>query len=164
VEYFWRFFRLALFAAVFAGLILGPVGWLRTLYLKHANEKYVEAAYDFRFALTLIVLLLIAVALRLWFDVAEVYVVQMADGDRRVRRSLGPSLRLCRGTSAISFSATSLPALSACSASPSSCGSGPSARLSSHRACLLLEPDRLAVPARLPHLAASHCHHPGARQ
>jgi hypothetical protein len=97
VEYFWRFFRLALFAAVIAGLILGPLGWLRTLYLKHADEKYVEAAYDFRFVLTLIVLLLIAVALRLWFDVAEVYVVQMGrTGDRRVRRSLGPSLRLCR--------------------------------------------------------------------
>jgi hypothetical protein len=97
VEYFWRFFRLALFAAVIAGLILGPLGWLRTLYLKHADEKYVEAAYDFRFVLTLILLLLIAVALRLWFDMAEVYVVQMGrSGDRRVRRSLGPSLRLCR--------------------------------------------------------------------
>ena len=34
VDYFWRFFRLALFAAVFAGLILGPLGWLRTVYLK----------------------------------------------------------------------------------------------------------------------------------
>ncbi|MGB8535045.1 MAG: hypothetical protein WCD57_01410 [Acidobacteriaceae bacterium] len=97
IEYFWRFFRLAVFAAVIAGLILGPLGWLRILYLKHADEKYVEAAYDFRFALTLIVLLLIAVVLRLWFDVAEVYVVQMGrTGDRRVRRSLGPSLRLCR--------------------------------------------------------------------
>jgi hypothetical protein len=35
--------------------------------------------------------------LRLWFDLAEVYVVQMGqNGDRRVRRSLGPAWRLLR--------------------------------------------------------------------
>jgi hypothetical protein len=97
VEYFWRFFRLMLFAAIIGGVILGPLGWLRWFYLKHADEKYVEAAYDLRFVLTLLVLLLIALILRLWFDLAEVYVVQMGrEGDRRVRRSLGPSLRLLR--------------------------------------------------------------------
>jgi hypothetical protein len=97
VEYFWRFFRLMLFAAIIAGLILGPLGWLRSVYLKHADEKFVEAAYNLRAAVTLVVLLLIAVALRLWFDLAEVYVVQLGrEGDRRVRRSLGPALRIFR--------------------------------------------------------------------
>ncbi len=97
VEYFWRFFRLMLFAAIIGGLILGPLGWLRTIYLKHADEHYVEAAFDLRFVLTLLVLLLIALVLRLWFDIAEVYVVKMGlEGDRRVRRSLGPSLHLLR--------------------------------------------------------------------
>ncbi len=97
VEYFWRFFRLMLFAAVITGVILGPLGWLRSSYLKRAGDKYVEAAFDFRFAITLVILLLIALVLRLWFDLAEVYVVQMGrEGDRRVRRSLGPALRLLR--------------------------------------------------------------------
>ena len=95
VEYFWRFFRLTLFAAIIGGLILGPLGWLRTIYLKHADEHHVEAAFDLRFVLTLLVLLLIVLVLRLWFDLAEVYVIKMGlDGDRRVRRSLGPALRL----------------------------------------------------------------------
>jgi hypothetical protein len=97
VEYFWRFFRLVLFAAIIGGPILGVLGWLRTIYLKSADEKFVEAAYDLRAGITLVVLLLVAVALRLWFDLAEVYVVKLGiDGDRRVRKSLGPSLRLLR--------------------------------------------------------------------
>jgi hypothetical protein len=97
IEYFWRFFRLMLFAAVIGGVILGPLGWLRKIYLEHADERYVEAAFDLRFVLTLLVLLLIALVLRLWFDLAEVYVVKMGlEGDRRVRRSLGPSFRLLR--------------------------------------------------------------------
>jgi hypothetical protein len=95
VEYFWRFFRLLLFAAIICGPILGVLGWLRSIYLKQADEKFVEAAYDFRAAITLAVVLLVAVILRIWFDLAEVYVVKLGmDGDRRVRKSLGPSLRL----------------------------------------------------------------------
>jgi len=97
IQYFWRFFRLTLFLAIIAGPILGLLGWLRTIYLNHADEKFVEAAYDLRAVLTLIILLLVAVTLRLWFDLAEVYVVQLGiAGDRRVRRSLGPSMRLLR--------------------------------------------------------------------
>jgi len=97
VDYFWRFFRLLLFAAIIGGPILGVLGWLRTIYLTSADEKFVEAAYDLRSVATLVVLLLVAVALRLWFDLAEVYVVKLGiAGDRRVRKSLGPSLRLLR--------------------------------------------------------------------
>jgi hypothetical protein len=97
VEYFWRFFRLVLFAAILGGPILGVLAWLRSIYLKSADEKFVEAAYDLRAGLTLAVLLLVAVILRIWFDLAEVYVVKLGtEGDRRVRKSLGPSLRLFR--------------------------------------------------------------------
>jgi hypothetical protein len=97
VEYFWRFFRLLLFAAIICGPILGVLGWLRTIYLKSADEKFVEASYDVRAGITVAVLLLVAVVLRLWFDLAEVYVVKLGiAGDRRVRKSLGPSLRLLR--------------------------------------------------------------------
>jgi hypothetical protein len=97
VEYFWRFFRLLIFAAIISGIILGLLGWLRSVYLKHADEKYVEASFDIRFILTLALLLLVALVLRLWFDLAEVYVIQMGkNSDRRVRRSLGPALRLLR--------------------------------------------------------------------
>jgi hypothetical protein len=95
IQYFWRFFRLTLFALIIGGPILGVLFWLRFLYLTSADEKYVEAAYDIRAGLTLIVILFVAILLRLWFDLAEVVVVQLGiNGDRRVRRSLGPSLRL----------------------------------------------------------------------
>ncbi len=97
IDYFWRFFRLLILAAIISGILLGILGWLRSVYLKQADEKYVEAAFDVRFVLTLAVLLLVALVLRLWFDLAEVYVVQMGqNGDRRVRKSLGPALRLLR--------------------------------------------------------------------
>jgi hypothetical protein len=97
VEYFWRFVRLMLFAAIIGGPTLAVLGGLRTVYLKHADEHFVEAAYDLRAGLTLAVLLLVAVLLRIWFDLAEVYVVRLGlGGDRRVRKSLGPSLRLFR--------------------------------------------------------------------
>ena len=96
-EYFWRFFRLTLFAAIIAGPILCLLGWLRDLSLKHADERVVEVGYYWRFLLTLAILLLVAAILRLWFDLAEVYVVKLGrEGDRRVRRTLGPSLRLLR--------------------------------------------------------------------
>ena len=97
IEYFWRFFRLLIFAAIISGVILGLLGWLRSIYLKNADKHYVEAAFDVRLLLTLAVLLLIALVLRIWFDLAEVYVVRMGqNGDRRVRRSLAPAWRLLR--------------------------------------------------------------------
>ena len=97
VEYFWRFVRLTLFAAIIAGPILGLLGWLRSAYLRYADDRYVEAGYYWRFLVTLAILLLVAVLLRLWFDLAEVYVIKLGqEGDRRVRRALAPSLRLLR--------------------------------------------------------------------
>lgn len=97
VEYFWRFFRLLLFAMIIAGPTLGLLGWLRSIYLEQADKRFVEAPYYLRSGLTLAVLLVVAVILRIWFDLAEVYVVKLGiEGDRRVRRSLGPSLRVFR--------------------------------------------------------------------
>lgn len=95
VAYFWRFVRLTLFLAVIAGPVLGILFGLRTAYLSSADEKYVEAAYDVRALLTLLVIAVVAVFLRLWFDIAEALVVRNGiAGDRAVRRTIGPSIRL----------------------------------------------------------------------
>ena len=97
VDYFWRFFRLLLFAGIIGGTIVGGLAALRTVVLKHADEVYVEQTY-FVLALTsFIAVALVAFFFRLWFDLAEATIIQLGlDGDRRVRRSLFPSLRILK--------------------------------------------------------------------
>ncbi|MHB8303186.1 MAG: hypothetical protein ACYDC6_10180 [Acidobacteriaceae bacterium] len=97
VDYFWRFFRLMLFAALIGGSVVGILAALRGLLLKHADNVYVGRPYFYISLATLFIVGLVALFFRLWFDLAEATVVQLGmDGDRRVRRSLGLSLRALR--------------------------------------------------------------------
>lgn len=97
IDYFWRFFRLLLFTALLAGPPLAALFALRALLLKHLDNLYTGRAF-FLFALaSFAVVAAIAVAFRLWFDVAEAMAIALGiDGDRRVRRALLPSLRLLK--------------------------------------------------------------------
>lgn len=97
LEYFWRFFRLLLFAALIGGIVVGVPAALRGLLLQHADNVYVGRPYFYISLATFVVVALVAFFVRLWFDMAEATVIQMGfDGDRRVRRSLFPSLRFLR--------------------------------------------------------------------
>lgn len=97
IDYFWRFVRLLLFAASIAGPILAAFFALRSLLLKHADNMYTGRTFSLISLGTLIVVALLAVFFRLWFDIAEAAVIQLGiDGDRQVRGVVIPSLRLLR--------------------------------------------------------------------
>jgi len=97
VDYFWRFFRLLLFAGFIGGTIVGGLAGLRSLLLKHADNVYVGRPYFYIALISFVAVALVAFFFRLWFDLAEAAVIQLGlDGDRRVRRSLFPSLRILR--------------------------------------------------------------------
>ncbi len=95
VAYFWRFVRAAILVGCIAGLILGVVLAARAALLARLSEVYVDRKMFFYSACSGAVVLLVALLLRLWFDLVEVYVVRNAmDGERRAHRALLPALRL----------------------------------------------------------------------
>lgn len=97
VDYFWRFFRLLLFAALIGGISIAILSALRDVLLKYADTVYVGRPYFYIAFATFIMVALTAFFFRLWFDMAEAIVIQLGlDGDHRVRRSLFPSLRILR--------------------------------------------------------------------
>lgn len=95
VAYFWRFIRAAILAGCIAAVILGILLVARVLLLDHLGAVYVERKMFLYSSISGIVILLVALVVRLWWDLVEVYVVRNAmDGERRVRRALQPALRL----------------------------------------------------------------------
>jgi hypothetical protein len=105
--HFWRFIRITLIAAIVCGLLLGPLYFFQTKWADHVDEQWVGRN---AFLLTLagdILLFLVASILRLYFDLVEVYTVQLGlhlrhsllgqpKPDRRVRRTLIPAWRTLR--------------------------------------------------------------------
>ncbi len=98
LRYFWRFIRLLLIAAPVSLLILGALSALRTHWLTSADKHgVIEEALFIRSAHSGLVLLLVVCALRLYFDLTEVYTVQLGlRDDRRIRKSLAPAWRVFR--------------------------------------------------------------------
>ncbi len=98
--FFWRFVRITVWAAiVFAG-VLGPLIAAQNAWTEHVDERYVGATVWWLEAPGALLIVLMAALLRLYFDLVEVYTVQLNDQllpngktDRRVRRVLGPALR-----------------------------------------------------------------------
>jgi hypothetical protein len=103
LQHFWRFVRIVLLTLIAAFFILGPLGLLQRHWARFVDEHFVGRP---ALLLTLAgagVVLLIASLLRLYFDLVEVYTVQLGTHtrssgrpDRRVRRTLGPAFRLVR--------------------------------------------------------------------
>ena len=95
VAYFWRFLRAAILAACVAAVILGILFAARALLLARLSNVYVERKMFLYSAISTAVILLVALLVRLWWDLVEVYIVRNAmDGERRVLQSLLPALRL----------------------------------------------------------------------
>ena len=100
LEFFWRFMRITLLAMiVFAG-VLGPLLAAQSAWAARVDERYVGATVLWLEAPGALLIVLLAALLRLYFDLVEVYAVQLNDQllpngktDRRVRRVLGPALR-----------------------------------------------------------------------
>ncbi len=95
VAYFWRFVRAAIVAGCVAMIVLGILLGLRSVLLARAGAIYVERQMFLYAAISGAVILLVALLVRLWWDLVEVYIVRNAmDGERRVRQSVFPALRL----------------------------------------------------------------------
>jgi hypothetical protein len=104
IAYFWRFVRITLLTAVISAAILVPLMLLQTAWSTYIDERVVglpAVLYELTGA---IFIALVAALLRLYFDLVEVYVMQLGDRqrsngkqDRRVRRTLLPALRALRG-------------------------------------------------------------------
>jgi hypothetical protein len=95
VAYFWRFVRAAILAGGSAAILLCVLLAIRAALLARADAVYVERRMFFISAISGAVVLLVALLLRLWWDLVEVYIVRNAmDGEIRVHLALVPAFRL----------------------------------------------------------------------
>ncbi len=95
VAYFWRFVRAAILAGGSAAIILCVLLALRAGLLARVDAVYVERRLFLYASISNAVVLLVALLLRLWWDLVEVYVVRNAmDGEHRVHLALAPAFRL----------------------------------------------------------------------
>jgi hypothetical protein len=98
VAYFWRFVRAAILAGCVAAIILGVLLGVRAALLARADAVYVERQMFYFSLISGAVVLLVALLVRLWWDLVEIYIVRNAmDGERRVQQALLPALRLLFG-------------------------------------------------------------------
>jgi hypothetical protein len=92
--------RITLLALIVSALILGPLLFLQNKWADQIDEDLVGRPAFFITLAGYIVLFLIASILRLYFDLVEVYTVQLGlhlrpngKPDRRIRRALAPAWR-----------------------------------------------------------------------
>jgi hypothetical protein len=103
IVYFWRFVRITVLSLIAAALVLGPLAALQGQWSRFIDERFVGRGSLVLRLCGLLVILLVASLLRLYFDLVEAYTVQLGSEprpngkqDRRVRRTLGPAFRLLR--------------------------------------------------------------------
>jgi hypothetical protein len=95
IAYFWRFVRAAIVVGFAATLIVGLLFGIRELLLDRVGNVYVERQFFICSAVSAGVILLVALLVRLWWDLVEMYIVRNAmDGERRILPALLPALRL----------------------------------------------------------------------
>jgi hypothetical protein len=95
IAYFWRFVRAAIVAGFAATLILGLLLGIRGLLLDRADNVYTQRQIFVHSAISAGLILLLALLVRLWWDLVEVYIVRNAmDGERSILPALLPALRL----------------------------------------------------------------------
>jgi hypothetical protein len=103
LAHFWRFVRITILTAIVGGVVLGLLLAVQGKWADFVDERVVgRSAFLLRMA-GLVVILLVASVLRLYFDLVEVYTVQLGQQvrpsgkpDRRVQRTLGPAWRTLR--------------------------------------------------------------------
>ena len=106
--YFWRFVRITILTLLISGLILGPLFFLQGKWADQVDDHIVGRSAFLLILAGNILLFLVASILRLYFDLVEVYTVQLgqhlrptlfgqqAKPDRRVRHALTPAWRALR--------------------------------------------------------------------
>jgi hypothetical protein len=106
--YFWRFVRITLISLVAFGIVLGILFAIQGRWANHVDEHTVGRTGFIHEMLGIVLIGLVAAALRVYFDLVEVYTVQFGlltplDGSpaqaklhRRVRKMFGPAWRAFR--------------------------------------------------------------------
>lgn len=100
ISCFWRFVRITLLTAIVSAIVLGPLIALQSSWSAQVDENTVGVPAVLRELAGVAIIALVAAFLRLYFDLVEVYTVQLGDQyrkngmqDRRVRRVLLPAMR-----------------------------------------------------------------------
>jgi hypothetical protein len=100
LQYFWRFVRITLLTLIVSSVVLIPLLIGQGLWSAHVAETQVGLSAILQNLAYTCMLLLVAALLRVYFDLVEVYVIQLGDRylpngrqDRRVRRTLLPAFR-----------------------------------------------------------------------
>ncbi len=98
-RFFWRFIRIALITLAFAAIILAPLAAAANALSTFIDNRFTGWSALILQLLCWLAVLLVAALLRLYFDLVEVYTIQLDDHlrpsgfpDRRVRRTLLPAL------------------------------------------------------------------------
>ena len=105
--HFWRFVRITILTLLVAGIILSPLHYLQSKWETHVDNNVVGRSAILYDLAGLIIIFLVASVIRLYFDLVEVYTVQLglhhyrtrsgvSKSDRRVRRVLRPAWRTLR--------------------------------------------------------------------
>jgi len=108
--HFWRFVRIAIVTVVVSGIVLVPLAILQFLWAGYVDRHFVGRPAFLLELAGILVILLVAAALRLYFDFVEVYAVELglhlrtggrrerrgSKPDRRVRRTFRPAFRTLR--------------------------------------------------------------------
>ena len=103
LSYLWRFVRITLLTCIVCALILGPLFFFQGKWADQVDEHIVGRSAFLLILTGNVIIFLVASVLRLYFDLVEVYSVQLglhlrSNGklDHRVRRALGPAWRTLR--------------------------------------------------------------------
>jgi hypothetical protein len=98
--FFWRFVRITVLTVVVSGIVLVPLMTFQRKWSDHVDERVVGVASVYQELPGVFLILLVACVLRLYFDLVEVYTVQLDDQyrpngkpDRRVRKTLIPAAK-----------------------------------------------------------------------
>jgi hypothetical protein len=101
--HFWRFVRITIVALIVYAIILGPLSALQRRWADYIDDRMVGRSALILTLVGLGVVFLVASLLRLYFDLVEVYTVQLGTmllpngkPDRRVRRTFRPAFRTLR--------------------------------------------------------------------
>ncbi len=103
LSFFWRFVRITLLTAIVSGAVLAPLMLIEGGLTQAIDDRIVGWTAVYEELPGIVLIALVAALLRLYFDLVEVYTVQLGDRlrpdgrpDRRVRKTLLPALRTLR--------------------------------------------------------------------
>ena len=101
--HFWAFVRITIVTVIVSAIVLVPLLALQNAWSKHVDTIFVGRTSFLLRMIGLVILFLVATLLRLYYDLVEVYTVQLGmrirssgKPDRRVRHTLGPAWRTFR--------------------------------------------------------------------